>query len=215
MKIEPLKNFRKFVPLVVILLITLIASLAFSRHITLIGLLSSLLYIFRYKFRRRSKVSDLIHVAYSLELFASVYTLTGSIKQALSYMGQKEYVLSGPFRTALLMIRDGSDPFESLSRIFKGSPIYRGWLISLINGSITDAQDVFSIWRNKAEEAVSKVDDVLSLVIVLATLVPVLFAIMLMVFGVRPPWLFVLVILQLVLFQGVYRWLGDLLSLLY
>ncbi|MGQ9759842.1 MAG: hypothetical protein ACUVQ5_04665 [Candidatus Methanomethylicaceae archaeon] len=215
MKITPRKNIRKFILLVAILLIALTASFVISQHLVLVAIPSSLFCLFKEKFRKRPSVVALIHAVYSLELFASIYALTGSIRQAISCLCRERNPLSKLFRASLLMIRDGSDPLESLARIFRGYPLYRDWFASLINGSITDAQDIFSIWRNGAEEVLYKVDDLLSLVMILSTLIPIILTIMLMVFGVRPPWLFILVVFQLILFQGVYRWLGEQLSLFY
>lgn len=163
---------------------------------------------------RRSETSELLMIAHTLELLAAVYTLTGSIKQAVYYMCQRDYPLSKNFISALSEIRNGSDPVHSIMRSLEGNPRYINWFGSLIGGSTHDAKEILSLWRCCAEEAILKIDDILSFIIVSSTFLPTILAIILMVFGASPPLLYLLVIVQPLLFQVVYRWIGKLLSLI-
>jgi hypothetical protein len=187
------------------------------RNITISAIIigAPLLSIFYLKRARNPSVRTLLLVTHVMELLAAAYALSGSLKQSISQLCRIESPVSGQFRSALLRIRSGVDPAESLKAAFQGNPWCSEWLESLLKGSVSDAQDLFSAWSAKAEEVILKVDDLLSFVIVFSTILPVIFLIILMVSGVEPPLIYLLVVFQLTLFQGVYHWIKGLLSLLY
>ncbi len=215
LRIKSSKKLRIFVILAAVSLIILVSFLNnLAPYAIFIAIPIFLFYLLRGKLGR-SSTSGLFHITYSLELFAAAYALSGSVKKATYYMCRKEYPLSRHFKAALHNIRNGFEPVQSLTMAFKDAPTYCDWIKSLTRGSISDAGELFSIWRERAEEALSKLEDLLSFIIVISTLMPAILSIMLMVFGIKPPLLFIMVILQLLLFQGVYIWLKDLLSLIY
>ncbi|MDH5811469.1 MAG: hypothetical protein QXP73_03940 [Candidatus Methanomethylicaceae archaeon] len=190
-----------------------------TAYAMILGAYSPFLFYLLYRLYRRhglkSPTYDLLLAAHTFELFAAVYALSGSIKQSIRYLCRREYPLSEPFRSALLRVRSGSDPAESLLLALGKNPRYKEWLASVTRSSVSDANDIFSAWVSSAEEAIMKVDDLLSFMIVFSTILPVILSIILMVFGVRPPLLYLLIVFQLILFQGVYHWIRGLLSLLY
>ncbi|MCX8182579.1 MAG: hypothetical protein N3D12_05620 [Candidatus Methanomethyliaceae archaeon] len=214
MKTNPLKILALFLTLTASLVVFLYTyNMAISAIIVAV-LFLLLFYLFYVRCGRKFTTYELILFTHTMELFVAVYTLSGSIKQSIQYLCRREYPFSERFRAALLRIRNGSDLTESLRWVFRGNARYNEWFTSLASGSISDAQDLFSMWESSAEEAILKVDDLLSFVIVFSTLLPVVIVIMLMVFGAKPPFLYLLVIFQILLFQGVYRWIRDLFSLL-
>lgn len=210
-----MKKYLKALALIMLAAFLILFMLIHNTIISAIIIGALLLFLLYIKRAGNPSIHALLLVTYIMELLAAAYALSGSFKQSICQLCRIECPVSGQFRSALLQIRNGVDPIESLKAAFQGNPWYGEWLESLLKGSVSDAQDLFSAWSIKAEEVILKVDDLLSFVMVFSTILPMILLIILMVFGVEPPLIYLLVVFQFILFQGVYHWIRGLLSLLY
>lgn len=164
--------------------------------------------------KRRSAIIELRDVLYSLDIFATVCCLTGSIKMAASYVASDgKFKVSDRFRKTLFLMRNGIEPKKALLAAFCESEQYYEWVRSVAHGSISDTALLLSCWKSEAAKSLSKVEDTMAFIIVFSTLLPVVAAIMGLILGLgASPLVFLLVILQVLEFLVVYVWFKDLVA---
>ena len=162
--------------------------------------------------KKRSTIMELRGALYSLDIFATVYCLTGSIKMAASYVASdSKFKVSDRFRKTLFLMRNGIEPKKALLAAFRESEQYHEWVRSVAHGSVSDTALLLSCWKSEAAKSLSKVEDTMAFVIVFSTLLPVVATIMGLVLGLgASPQVFLLVILQVLEFLVVYVWFKDL-----
>lgn len=162
--------------------------------------------------KKRYTIIELRGALYSLDIFATVYCLTGSIKMAASYVASDgKFKVSDRFRKTLFLMRNGIEPKKALLAAFRESEQYHEWVRSVAHGSVSDTTLLLSYWKSEVAKSLSKVEDTMAFIIVFSTLLPVVATMMGLILGLgTSPQVFLLVILQVLEFLVVYVWFKDL-----
>lgn len=159
-----------------------------------------------------SAASELKNSLFSLDIFSTVYFLTGSVELAASYLAGRDSETSRCFRKVLLRIRNGTEPKGALLSVFPAG-VYHEWIKSVTYGSLSNTKDMVDAWRAQALKNLSKTEDATAFIILISSLLPMVTALVFLVCGAgSSPLIFMPVMLNVAEFLGVYLWLKNLVS---
>jgi len=176
--------------------------------------LFALILIFMYPMLhlKRLAVSELKTSLFVLDLFSSVYLLTGSIETSASYLAEDcNLVTARRFREVLLRIRNGTEPRKALIKTFSRNRALLEWIKSLTFGSYAGTSSLMESWKAEAMKNLSRSEDLMALIILVSTLLPIVMTIVFLVCGVgSSPLIFTLVVIVGVEFLCLHIWMKEL-----
>jgi hypothetical protein len=161
---------------------------------------------------KRLAVSELKTSLFVLDLFSSVYLLTGSIETSASYLAEDcNLVTARRFREVLLRIRNGTEPRKALIKTFSRNRALLEWIKSLTFGSYAGTSSLMESWKAEAMKNLSRSEDLMALIILVSTLLPIVMTIVFLVCGVgSSPLIFTLVVIVGVEFLCLHIWMKEL-----
>jgi hypothetical protein len=160
---------------------------------------------------RQSAMRDLKVAVFSLDIFSTVYLLTGSIEVAASYLAGVGSETSIRFRKTLFYMRNGIEPRNAILKAFLKKDEYHDWIRSVAFGSLSNTASMMEILKNQTSKNLARSEDASALVILFSCLMPIITAMLFLVVGLgSSATIFLLPLLEAVEFSVVYLWLRDL-----
>ncbi|MDI9644387.1 MAG: hypothetical protein QFX35_04105 [Candidatus Verstraetearchaeota archaeon] len=158
-----------------------------------------------------SGIRRILDSALCFDVFSTVLLGTGDVGLAARRASQGNGRDSERFRKAVMLMRSGTPAEKAVLQVFRGDASSPGWVWSAVQGREGDLTQVISEWHSELHSKILGVDDILSLLVAVSTILPIGVSMVMSVWRLVPTVLSPLMVVTLSLsLEAIFIWFREL-----